>query len=62
MLVSIADLNLQKYKKEKMWLVAQIIRRMKCIHAALVFEPDEAASNKNADNKAADGVVIQPAV
>jgi hypothetical protein len=45
-----------------MWLVAQIIRRMKGIHAAPVFEPDEAASNKNVENDAADGVAIQPAM
>jgi hypothetical protein len=35
---------------------------MEGIHATPVFEPDEAASNKNAENNAADGVAVQPSV
>jgi hypothetical protein len=31
---------------------------MKGINAALVFEPDEAASNKNAENTTSDGVAV----
>jgi hypothetical protein len=31
---------------------------MKGIDAARVFEPDEAANNKNAENNAADVVVV----
>jgi hypothetical protein len=35
---------------------------MKSINVTLVFAPEEAARNKNAENNAADGVAVQPSM